>query len=51
MRGWKAGRKNTLAVVLAGSGGVVNSLTFTQHRLSPLAVFTSGVYFLYSGRR
>ena len=26
-------------------------LTFAQHRLSPLAAFTSGVYFLYNGRR
>ena len=25
--------------------------TFTQHRLSPLVVFTSGGYFLHNGRQ
>ena len=30
-------------------GGVVNSLTFAaRHRLSPLAAFTSGAYFLHN---
>ena len=33
------------------SGGVVNSLDFARHRLSPLAAFTSGAYFLHNGRR
>ena len=26
-------------------------LTFAWHRLSPLAAFTSGAYFLHNGRR
>ena len=37
-------------VLLGSSGGVVNSLTFAQHRLSPLAAFTSGAYFLHNER-
>ena len=28
--------------ILGDSGGVVNSLTFAQHRLSPLTAFSSG---------
>ena len=35
---------------MGGSGGVVNSLDFGWHCLSPLAAFTSGVYFLHNGR-
>ena len=31
--------------------GLLTPLTFAQHRLSPLAVFTSGAYFLHNGRR
>ena len=31
--------------------GLLTPLTFAQHRLSPLAAFTSGVYFLHNGRR
>ena len=35
-----------------GSGRVVNSLDFCPaHRLSPLAAFISGAYFLHNGRR
>ena len=30
---------------------LLTPLTFAQHRLSPLAVFTSGAYFLHNGRR
>ena len=30
---------------------LLTSLTFARHRLSPLAVFTSGAYFLHNGRR
>ena len=37
--------------ILGSSGGVVNSLDFRQHRLSPLAAFTSSAYFLHNGRR
>ena len=33
---------------MGDSGGVVNSLTFARHRLSPLAAFTSGAYFLHN---
>ena len=36
---------------LGDSGWVVNSLDFAWHRLSPLAAFTSGAYFLHNGRR
>ena len=31
--------------------GLLTPLTFARHRLSPLAAFTSGVYFLQYGRR
>ena len=34
--------------LLGGSGGVVTSLDFSRHRLSPLAAFTSGAYFLHN---
>ena len=30
---------------------LLTPLTFAQHRLSPLAAFTSGAYFLHNGRR
>ena len=39
------------SVLLGASGGLLTPLTFTRHRLSPLAVFTSGTYFLHNGRR
>ena len=31
--------------------GLLIPLNFAQHRLSPLAAFTSGAYFLHNGRR
>ena len=31
--------------------GLLTPLNFTRHRLSPLAAFTSGAYFLHNGRR
>ena len=31
--------------------GLLTPLTFAWHRLSPLAAFTSGAYFLHNGRR
>ena len=31
--------------------GLLTPLTFIWHRLNPLAVFTSGAYFLHNGRR
>ena len=31
--------------------GWLTPLTFARHRLSPLAAFTSGAYFLHNGRR
>ena len=31
--------------------GLLAPLTFTWHRLSPLAAFTSGVYFLHNGKQ
>ena len=32
-------------------GGLLTPLTSAQHRLNPLAAFTSGAYFLHNGRR
>ena len=31
--------------------GLLTPFTFARHRLSPLAAFTSGAYFLHNGRR
>ena len=31
--------------------GLLTPLTFARHRLSPLAAFTFGAYFLHNGRR
>ena len=31
--------------------GLLTPLTFARHRLSPMAAFTSGTYFLHNGRR
>ena len=31
--------------------GLLTPLNFARHRLSPLAAFTSGAYFLHNGRR
>ena len=31
--------------------GLLTPLTFAPHRLSPLAAFTLGAYFLHNGRR
>ena len=31
--------------------GLLTPLTFAWHRLSPLAAFTSGAYFLHKGRQ
>ena len=31
--------------------GLLTPLTFARHRLSPLAAFASGAYFLHNGRR
>ena len=35
----------------AVQAGLLTPLTFARHRLSPLAAFTSGEYFLHKGRR
>ena len=35
----------------AVQAGLLTPLTFARHRLSPLATFTSGAYFLHDGRR
>ena len=37
--------------LLGHSDGLLTPLTFAGHRLSPLAAFTSGVYFAHNGRR
>ena len=34
----------------AVQAGLLTPLTFAQHRLSPMAAFTSGAYFLHNGR-
>ena len=41
----------TFRVYWAIHAGLLTPLTFAQHRLSPLAAFTSGAYFLHNGRR
>jgi len=38
-------------VYWAVQAGLLTSLIFARHRLSPLADFTSGAYFLHNGRR
>ena len=35
----------------AVQAGLLTPLTFTWHHLSPVATFTSGVYFLHNGRQ
>ena len=35
----------------AVQAGLLTPFTFARHRLSPLAAFTSGAYFLHTGRR
>ena len=42
---------HSIAPYWAIQAGLLTPLTFAQHRLSPLAAFTSGAYFLHSGRR
>ena len=42
---------NTQKRYWAIQAGLLIPLTFAQHRLSPLAAFTSGVYFLHNERR
>ena len=42
---------NTLLRYWAIQAGLLTPLTFAWHRLSPLAAFTSGAYFLHNGRR
>ena len=52
-------REQDVTRCIAGLGGLVGAvqagllthLTFARHRLSPLAAFTSGPYFLHNGRR
>ena len=43
--------QSTERSLLGDSGGLLTPLTFARHRLSPLAAFTSGAYFLHNGRR
>ena len=46
------GRQIFLDVIYwAIQAGLLTPLTFARHRLSPLAAFTSGAYFLHNGRR
>ena len=39
------------AAYWAIQAGLLTPLTFARHRLSPLAAFTSGTYFLHNGRQ
>ena len=39
------------AAYWAVQAGLLTPLTFARHRLSPLAAFTSGAYFLHNRRR
>ena len=41
----------TFCIYWAIQAGLLTPLTFARHRLSPLATFTSGAYFLHNGRR
>ena len=40
-----------LLMYWAIQAGLLTPLTFARHRLSHLAAFTSGAYFLHNGRR
>ena len=40
-----------MGIYWAIQAGLLTPLTFARHRLSPLAAFTSGAYFLHNGRR
>ena len=42
---------SALPVYWAIQAGLLTPLTFARHRLSPLAAFTSGAYFLHNGRQ
>ena len=44
-------RREEIVVYWAIQAGLLTPLTFARHRLSPLAAFTSGAYFLHNGRR
>ena len=45
------GYQLVLGVYWAIQAGLLTSLTFARHRLSPLSAFTSGAYFLHNGMR
>ena len=40
---------NETSLYSAIQAGLLTPLTFARHRLSPLAAFTSGVYFFHDG--
>ena len=42
---------SVVSVYWAVQAGLLTPLTFARHRLSPLAAFTSGAYFLHNGKR
>ena len=42
---------NSREPVWAVQAGLLTPLTFTRHRLRPLADFTSGAYFLHNGKQ
>ena len=42
---------SVVSVYWAVQAGLLTPLTFVRHRLSPLAAFTSGAYFLHNGKR
>ena len=47
----KPSRKGDCHSYWAIQAGLLTPLTFARHRLSPLAAFTSGAYFLHNGRQ
>ena len=49
--GFPSDRRMTACICWAVQAGLLTPLTFVRHRLSPLAAFTSGAYFLHNGRR
>ena len=44
-------QREETVVYWAVQAGLLTPLTFARHRLSPLAAFTSGAYFLHNGRQ
>ena len=48
---YRQAKPNQSPLTEAVQVGLLTPLTFARHRLSPLAAFTAGAYFLRNGRR